>query len=159
MPNYFPLLAGKFKGLVKLWLHQSKTEEVIEFTRSGTLASSAALAGISLLGDAEIPSGFTAYVRDWMVDVGGATAWTDSTATKVGLYDTNGSPVTFFEVAKAGLTANTTVVPGMSNVTNGAGYRANTGATAGKGLVFKGDASFAAGSTITVVIDGFLRKS
>jgi hypothetical protein len=156
------LLETVFMGFMsdtKATLGGNRTEVVYPFIRTRTLTAAAAAAGVDILANAEAPDGCAPFVTGWQVDVGGATAWTDATATKVGLYDKAGSPVTFFEIAKAGLTANATLFPGMANHTYGAGVRGNVGGTADYGLIFKADANFANGSNIKVTVYGYYRKT
>lgn len=153
MPTYLPIGAGRLPKLDLAWLHASRTEEVIQFTRTVTLTSAAAGTAVSVVTDAEVPAGFTLFVEDWSAKVNGGTLW--GTVTSVKLQDT--SAVDFSTIAVAALAANAYVKPNTANVTVDPAMAINTGGTAGKGLQIKANAN-GTGSDLVVTVVGYLKK-
>lgn len=133
-------------------------EIVTPFSATATLTAAAAATPVTIVADAAVPAGKKIYVTNLRLVVSGATAWTDATATKVTIQDTNSSPVAVVDIAKAGLTSNAVISTlGGTNQTLGANIIAGSGLTAAKGIVIKGDANFGAGSDIKVTVSGVIK--
>jgi hypothetical protein len=126
----------------------------VAFRKTVTLAPAAAATGTVILADTDVGASHTVFITDILVNVGGATAWTDVTATIVKIQDT--SAVVGVTIAKAGLTANAALFKNTANVTLGAPILTGVGFTLGKGIKVVGDALFSAGSTLNVTVVGFL---
>ena len=123
------------------------------FLVSGTLIRTNT-AGVTLIDASLLESDESIYITHIIIKNTGATAWTDSTATKVLVQDTNSSPVVVIDVAKAAITNAAVITMDTANVTKGAGL---AGLTAGKGLVAKPDASFAAGTDLLITVMGYIK--
>jgi hypothetical protein len=129
----------------------------IPFHKVVSLTAAAAATPVDILTDANVGSGKKAYITHLLVTVGGATAWTDDTATIVTIQDKNGTAVVGATIAKAQLT-NAAILGMLSTgVTLGAAIKSGTGFTTAKGLVVVADANFAAGSTLAVTVAGFVK--
>jgi len=126
------------------------------FVKVATFTAAAAATGVPIVAAADVPAGKKIYLTNFLLSVGGATAWTDSTGTVVKLQDTNGTPVVAASIAKAQLTANAQLGMLTSGVTLGTEVRTGVGLTAAKGLSIIADSDFDAGSTITVTASGFI---
>ena len=122
---------------------------------SGVLTAAAAATPVHVVPAASVPSGKSVYLLGFIANVRGATPWTDSTGTKVILQDTNGTPVEFYEIAKAALTASASVNMFTANVTAEAGITGGIGGTVNKGLDVVADHNFAAGSDLGLYVVGF----
>lgn len=129
----------------------------IPFHSVVALTAAAADTPVEILAAADVGAGKSAYITEILVNVGGSTAWTDSTATIVTIQDTNTSAVVGATLAKAQLTANASLGLLSAGVTLGAAIKSGTGFTAAKGLVVVADAVFAAGSTLAVTVAGFVK--
>jgi hypothetical protein len=126
------------------------------FLKTVTLTAAAAATAVDILTDANVGSGKKAYITHLLVTVGGATAWTDDTATIVTIQDKNGTAVVGATIAKAQLT-NAAILGMLSaGVTLGNAIKLGTGFTTAKGLVVVADANFAAGSNLAVTVAGFI---
>lgn len=125
------------------------------FKRTATLTSAAAGTAVHVLTAADVGTK-TAYIMGAILKVDGATAWTDSTGTIVKIQDTADTPVVGLTYAKAQLTGNAVLVPGMTGVTIGDPVAEGSGFTAAKGLDIIADANFAAGDNIKITIFGYL---
>ncbi len=123
------------------------------FIVSGTLVRTNTT-GITLIDASLLESDESIYITHIVVRNTGATAWTDSIATKVSLQDTNSSPVVVVDIAKAAITDAAVICIDTANVTKGAGL---SGLTAGKGLIAKPDASFAAGTDLLITVMGYIK--
>jgi len=123
------------------------------FRLSAQLTSAAAATPVHVVPAASVGTAEKIYIEKVFLKVGGATAWTDVTATKVQLQDTNGSPVVGMTWLKALLLGN--AVNSDANAST-LGAAVVDGLTAAKGLDFVADANFAAGSTITIIVFGFI---
>jgi len=123
------------------------------FRVTGTLTAAAAATAIHLVPAASVTGTKKVYVTGVYFNVGGATAWTDVTATKVQIQDTAGTPIVGQTWAKALLTGNS--VNSNSNASTSLSAMA-VGFTAAKGLDFVADANFAAGSTINIIVYGYI---
>ena len=131
-------------------------EVATPFCVAGSLTAAAAATPVVLLADALVPAGKKVYVTNILLKVGGGTAWTDSSGTKVTVEDTAGADVVAY--AKAGLTANVVINDlGGANLTPGATTLSGAGLGAGKGLQIVADSDFDAGSTISVVVSGVIK--
>lgn len=129
----------------------------IPFHKVVTLTAAAAGTAVDILTDANVGSGKKAYITHILVTVGGATAWTDDTATVVKIQDKNSSAVVGVTIAKAQLT-NAAILGMLSaGVTLADAVKLGTGFTAAKGLVVVADANFAAGSNLAVTVAGFVK--
>ncbi len=126
------------------------------FLKTVTLTAAAAATPVDILTDANVGSGKKAYITHLLVTVGGATAWTDDTATIVTIQDKNGTAVVGATLAKAQLT-NAAILGMLSaGVTLGNAIKLGTGFTTAKGLVVVADANFAAGSNLAVTVAGYI---
>jgi hypothetical protein len=125
----------------------------------GTLAAAAAGTAVHLLTAAQVGAGKVAKILGFLLNVGGTTAWTDTTATVVKLQDTADTPVVAATVAKAQLTSQAQLGPLSTGVTLGTPIRTGVGLTAAKGLDIVADANFAAGSDITVTVFGVIEDA
>lgn len=128
----------------------------IPFRATASITSAAAATPVHVLAAASVPTGKKAYLTGMILNVNGATAWTDVTATIVKIQDTNGTPVVGVTVPKALLTGNAVVGLTSLTVTLGNAVARGTGFTAEKGLDIVADAVFAAGSDIYVTLIGYL---
>lgn len=126
----------------------------VPFFATATLTAAAAGTAVHVVPEADVPSGKKIHILDVVLNVSGATAWTDSTATVVKLQDTAGTPVVAATYAKAGLTGNAVLGKIGANITAGADIKTGSGLTAEKGLDIAGDADFTAGSDILVSVYG-----
>lgn len=122
-----------------------------------TLTAAAAATPVHVIAAAKVPAGKKFYLLDFLLSVGGATAWTDSTATVVTLKDTAASPVLAVSVAKAQLTSQAQLGKLSTGVTLQTNVRTGVGLTAAKGLDIVADAVFAAGSDITITAFGIVK--
>lgn len=139
----------------------SRVKEMLDigqaFIKTVSLTSAAAGTAVSIITDAEVGDDRKIYITSMLLNVSGATAWTDTTATKVSVKDTSSSPVEAIAIAKAGLTGNANLNLLTANVTLATNLTQGTGLTLGKGLNFVGDAVFAAGSTIYLTVIGIIK--
>ncbi len=126
----------------------------LPFRKTKTLTAAAAATAIHVLTDAEVGTK-TAYVHQIILEVSGATAWTDSTGTIVTVQDT--AAVVGATYAKAQLTGSAVLGLFSTGVTLAAPIKAGTGFTAAKGLDIVADHNFAAGSDIIVTVVGFIQ--
>lgn len=126
-------------------------------TVTADLTAAAAGTPVHLIPASQVPAGKKIYIIDFLVNVGGATAWTDTTATVVKLQDTAASPVVAASIAKAQLTDNAVLGKVSTGVTLGANVLAGSGLTAAKGLDIVGDGNFAAGSTIKATVTAIIK--
>ena len=131
-------------------------EVATPFCVAGVLTAAAAATPVVLLADALVPAGKKVYVTNILLSVGGGTAWTDATATKVTVECTDGTDVVAY--AKAALTDSAVINDlGGANLTPGATTLSGAGLTAAKGLQIVADANFGAGSNISVVVSGVIK--
>lgn len=114
--------------------------------------------GASIISDDEVGVNGQVHILGILVKNSGATAWTDSTATKVSILDRGGTPVEAVAIAKAGLTDSALLGLHTANVTVHANVAKGSGLTKGKGLVVKPDASFAAGTDLYVTVFGLIDR-
>lgn len=130
---------------------------VVPFVRTAQLTAAAAAATpVHVLTAADVGAGRKAFVTGMLLNVGGATAWTDDTGTVVALQDTADTPVNLLSAAKAQLTGNANLGLLSTGVTLGAPILTGVGATAAKGIDIVADDDFTAGSTINVTVFGFI---
>jgi hypothetical protein len=148
-------ITAYFKFLVGLWMQASSTERVLHFTRTVTVVSTAAGTAVEVIGDDEVPEGFTPYVTDFLAKVNGAVAWT--VMATLTLEDTAG--VDFMSIAVAALTANAVLLPGTANVTLANAMVLGTGGTAEKGIRVIANANAGAGSDFVITVRGFYKKA
>jgi hypothetical protein len=129
----------------------------IPFMRTVTMTAAQSAAGVVIVPDSVVPTLSKVYVTGFRLNVTGATAWTDSTATLVRIRDNAGSPATGITFAKAALTGNRVIDSlDTTNVTGAAPLLTNAGFTAGYGIKIIGDAVFANGSTISIMVAGYI---
>lgn len=115
-------------------------------------------AGTAVSFGLTVPAGKKVYLSTFRASVYGSTAWTGGTGTLVNIQDTNGTPVVGFRINAAGLTANAVIDSfGDTNVDAFIAVLQNTGFTAAKGLVLKGDNNFGEGSDLYVTISGYIK--
>lgn len=145
----------KIKGLLG-WMRGTSVEECVQFTRTATITSAAAVTAVSLIADSEVPVGFTPYVTDFIARVNGTTVW--ATTATVKIQDTNGTAVDFVTMAVAALTSQARVFKSSANVTIENAMANGTGGTASKGLQLKGDAN-GTGSDLIVTVSGFYKRT
>jgi PPE-repeat protein len=123
------------------------------FRQSVQLTAAAAATPVHIVPDANVGASQKVYVTDVYLKVGGATAWTDATATKIQIQDTAGTPIVGMTWLKALLTGNAVV----SNANASTMLAAMVdGFTAAKGIDLVADAVFGAGSTITMLVCGYI---
>jgi hypothetical protein len=130
----------------------SALSAAMQFSKKVDLTAAAAATPVEILSDAAVGVGKKVYITNLLLSVGGATAWTDVTATVVTIQDT--AAVNAVSVAKAQLTSQAQLGLLSAGVTLATPIRTGVGLTASKGITVKGDANFAAGSTITVTVTG-----
>ena len=144
-----------------LWVDTNGVEEPMQlnldagryaFTRTATLTSAAAAAGVLIIADAEVPAGKKVYVTSFYANVAGAAAW--ATTATVKIQDT-GTPVDFVTFAVAGMTANAKLYMNTANVTDEVARIRMTGGTAAKGLRVIGNAN-GTGSNFIVTVIGYI---
>lgn len=123
------------------------------FRLSQTLTAAAAATPVHIVPVASIGASQKVYVEKVFLKVGGATAWTDVTATKIQLQDTAGTPIVGMTFLKALLLGNAVISDALASTL---GTALVDGFTAGKGLDLVADANFAAGSTITITVFGYI---
>ena len=123
------------------------------FHKTVTLTSAAAATPVNILTDVEVGTG-VAYIDTFLLNVNGATAWTDSTGTIVTVQDTNGTPIVGITAAKAQLTGNALLDFLETGITVGDAIKDGTGFTATKGLDIVADSDFDAGDDIIITISG-----
>jgi hypothetical protein len=156
--SYYPRLrdiAGNRMGFTG-WLPSVVAEQVLLVRRTVTITSAAAATPISIVGDSEVPSGYTFFLTGFVARVNGTTGW--GTTSTVKIQDTNASAVDFVTFAVAGLTNQARLVPGTANVTLEDAYSLGTGGTASKGLQIVGNAN-GTGSDFVVTVHGYYKKS
>jgi hypothetical protein len=153
--NFGELYAAKTSDAAAILALQSAVTTLqgagTPFNVTANLTSAAAATPVHILPAASVTAGKKAYVTAVFLSVGGGTAWTDVTATAVMLQDTAGTPIVGATWLKALLTGNATPLTPSSF-----GSAMATGFTAAKGLDIAADANFAAGSTITVRVFGYI---
>jgi hypothetical protein len=127
------------------------------FRKTVKLTAAAAATAVTILADTEVPAGQKVYIDWFNIIVNGATAWTDATATKVSVFDTNSSAIEAIKILKAQLTGNAIINFNTASIVLDTTVLQSTGCTAAKGLVVKADANFGAGSDIYVTIGGVIK--
>ncbi len=130
----------------------SALSAAMQFSKKVDLAAATAGTPVEILSDAAVGAGKKVYITNMLLSVGGATAWTDVTATVVTIQDS--AAVLALSVAKAQLTGNAQLGLLSAGVTLATPIRTGVGLTAFKGITVKADANFGAGSTITVTVTG-----
>jgi hypothetical protein len=126
------------------------------FRTTVTLTAAAAGTAVHIVAAADVGALEKVFIMDFLLSVGGATAWSDSTGTIVTLQDTAGSPVVAATFAKAQLTGNAQLGKHSTGVTLGTPIRTGVGLTADKGLDIIADSNFDAGSDISITVWGFI---
>lgn len=158
--NFDELYAAKVANAAAIVTAQADATAALSagkpFRVTGTLTAAAAGTAIHVLPDATVGAGKKAYLTAMILNVNGATPWTDVTATLVKVQDTNGTPLIGPTVLKALLIANAVVGLTSVTVTLGNAVARGTGFTTAKGLDIVGDANFAAGSDIYVTLIGYI---
>ncbi|SRR6266487_799604 len=129
----------------------------IPFEVTGTLTSAAAGTAVHVLPAASIPAGKKAYVTGMLLNVNGATAWTDLTATVLTLQDTAGTPIVGITIPKAVLLGNALINLFTATLTLATLILRGIGFTTAKGIDIVADANFAAGSDIYVTLTGVIK--
>jgi hypothetical protein len=131
----------------------------IPFFKAATLTAAAAATPVDIVSEAEvlaISATGVVVITSLLLKVNGATAWTDATATIVTVQDTAGTPVVGATYAKAQLTSQAILNVTDTGVTLDTPIDNGVGFTAGKGIQIAGDANFAAGSDIIVMVSGYI---
>lgn len=131
------------------------TDYGYHFRKTITLTSAAAATPVSILSETEVNGG-TVYIDSVILNVTGATAWTDSTGTVVRIKDTTGTPNVVVSYAKANVTGNAVLLIGSTGVTSGSQIIQGAGVALGKGLVADADSNFDAGSDIKITVIGHI---
>lgn len=141
---------------------QGIVEEITElsgraFVKTVTLTSALATTPVSIVANADVTGTKKVYITDVMVRVNGAANWA-GTGTVVTIKDTNGAAVTAVSLAKAQLTANTTLFKHSTGVTLAPPVLLGTGLTAAKGIVIVADGTFeTSGSDLVVTVVGYIK--
>ncbi len=130
---------------------------VIPFEVTATLTAAAAGTAVHVLAEASVPAGKKAYVTGMLLNVNGATAWTDLTATGLTIQDTNGTPAVGITIPKALLLGNALLSLFTPTMTLANLILRGTGFTTAKGIDIVADANFAAGSDIYVTLTGVIK--
>jgi|GEM_PF-2287542 len=131
----------------------------IPFRKTVSLVSAAAATPVHIVTAAEVAAVDAAakvFISGFFLKVDGATAWTDTTGTKVSLQDTADTPVEAVAFAKAQLTDSAALAPGSTGVSLKDPVSEGSGLTAGKGLDIVADSNFDAGDTIKVTVFGYI---
>lgn len=124
------------------------------FRKTVTLTAAAAGTAVPIVAAGEVTGSNKVFIRGFLLQVDGGTAWSDSTGTVVTLQDTAASPVVAATFAKAQLGANAILFPHSTGVTLGDPIGLGAGLTAAKGLDIIADSNFDAGSNIVVTVWG-----
>lgn len=125
-----------------------------KFHVTGTITSAAAATAVTLIADADVPTGKKIYVQGFIAKVDGATVW--ATTATVKIQDSNSSAVGFVTMAVAALTGNAVVGPHVADITCEDAFSEGTGGTASKGLQLKGNAN-GTGSDLKVTVWGIIK--
>jgi hypothetical protein len=121
------------------------------------ITAAAAGTAVHVIPAASIPAGKKFYLTGILLNVNGGTAWTDVTATKLTVQDTNGSPVSGIVIPKALLTGNAILDSlATATLTVGNAILQGIGFTTAKGIDIVGDANFLAGDDIYVTLFGYV---
>jgi hypothetical protein len=123
------------------------------FVKVVSLAAATAGTAVPIVTDEEVGAGNKIVGIAFKALVGGGTAWSGGTGTKVAIQDTNGTPVVGAEIAVAALTGNAVIGEFTANVTLKSGM---AGFTTAKGISLKADNNFGAGSALSVTVTGFI---
>ncbi|MDD5303043.1 MAG: hypothetical protein PHS14_08020 [Elusimicrobia bacterium] len=124
------------------------------FIKTVSLAALSAGTAVAVLTEEEVGAGNKAFVTGFKATVGGGTAWSGGTGTKVVIQDTAASPIPGAEIAVAALTGNAVLSENSADVTLKAALA--NGFTTAKGVNLKADNNFGAGSALAVTIVGFI---
>ncbi len=127
------------------------------FVKTVTLTAAAAATPVTIVPASDVGVSEKIYITDLLVNVGGATAWTDSTGTVVKIQDTADTPVVAASVAKAQLTNAAILGKHSTGVTLATPIITGVGLTADKGLVVLADSDFDAGSNLYVTVMGTIK--
>jgi hypothetical protein len=125
------------------------------FFQTATLTAAAASTNVDILTDVQVGSG-TVVITSFLLNVNGATAWTDSTGTVVTIQDKAGSPVLGISAAKAQLTGNAILDLLSTGITLSDPVSDGIGFTATNGIDIVADSDFDAGSDIIVTVAGYI---
>ena len=123
-----------------------------EFTAYGSFVSADSATAVSILTDAKVGAARQVHITNVLVVVDGAVAWSGGTGSTVIIQDTADVAAATFAVAD--LKASTNL--GLASAVVGDGVKLGTGMTVGKGLEIAADAAFTTGSTIKVMVNGYL---
>lgn len=126
----------------------------VPFRATVRLTSALAGTAVHIVPVADVADTEQVFVLGHLLNVNGAAAWTDSTATVVKLQDTDDAPAITFP--KAILTGNALIPLGASGPTVDNVILRGIGLTAGAGLDLVADGNFAAGSDIYATVWGFI---
>lgn len=129
------------------------------FRKTVTLTAAAAGTPVAIVAASALNPTDKIFITDFLVSVGGTTAWADATATIVTLQDTAASPVVAATFAKAQLTSQAQLGKHSTGVTLATPVRTGVGLTAAKGLSVAGDANFGAGSDLSVTVVGYIASA
>lgn len=119
------------------------------------LTSAAAATPVHLIPVGSVPTGKKIYISSMLMNVNGATAWTDTTGTKVLLQDT--AAVEALEAAKAQLTGNAALSLVSAGITLKNPILQGIGLTVNDGLDIVADHNFAAGSDLYVTVTAYIK--
>lgn len=129
------------------------------FRKTVTLTAAAAGTAVPIVAASEVTGSNKVFITDVLINVGGGTAWTDSTGTVITIQDTAASPVVAVTAAKAQLTANAILGKHSVGITLAAPIITGVGLTAAKGLSVIADSNFDAGSDLYVTVVGFIAEA
>jgi len=124
------------------------------FRKTVTLTAAAAGTAVPIVAAGEVTGTNKVFIRGFLLQVNGATAWTDSTGTVVTIQDTAASPIVAATFAKAQLTGDAILFPHSTGVTLADPIGLGLGLTAAKGLGVIADSNFDAGSNIVLTVWG-----
>lgn len=128
----------------------------IPFRKTTNITSAAAATPIHVLPAATVGAGKKAYITGIILNVSGATAWTDLVGTVVNIQDTANSPIVGAIFDKTALLGNVTLGIFSAGCALSAPISQGLGFTTAKGIDIAADANFAAGSDIIITIFGYI---
>jgi len=145
--SHITFIKSKYAELIEI---EAATRE--EFTAYGSFVAADSATPVNILTDEEVGDGRQVHITGMTLVVDGEAAWSGGTGTTVSIQDT--ADVAGATFAVADLKASTNL--SLTGATLGDGVKLGTGLTAGKGLEIAADAAFTTGSTIRVIVNGYL---
>ena len=145
---------GRNKKLLDFESATALDQGVEFFFKTVGLSPTTAATAVNILPDAQVGATRIPNIMGYAMHVNGATAWSGGTGTKVSLTDTLAASIIDFPASV--LTANNVVETKVTGVVYSANMTALRQGTLGKGLQFKADNNFGAGSPIVFMVYGML---